>query len=255
MQRVQARASLRRRPGCVRCDNPGCLATYNALPDADRCFGEFHWYQLLTHAFLHGGYLHLIGNLIFLLIFGGRVNALIGDFRTVILYPILAVISGSAQALALAHGPPVPGIGASGAIMGLAGMYLIFFPVQKVFMVIWFRIPLIVYAMKVFTMRGFWMLVLWVAWNDVWPTLRAAISPHRAASDHVAHWAHLGGFMGGILIAFALLVTRLVNARGADLLSVSLGKRAWALVGKPTTRKQDEPASMIAARVVDLNFR
>lgn len=236
-------------------DNQLVTAAYNALPESDRCFGEFHWYQLITHAFLHGGYLHLIGNLIFLLIFGGRVNALIGDFRTVLIYPVLAAISGYSHAFMSAHAAPMPELGASGAIMGLAGMYLIFFPVQKVFMVIWFRIPLIVYGMKIFRMRGFWMLVMWVTYQDVWPTLRAAISPHGAGSDHVAHWAHLGGFLGGIAIAVGLLIARLVNARGADLLSVSLGRHAWALVGKPTTRKQDEPASLIAARVVDLNYR
>ena len=52
----------------------------------------------------------------------------------------------------------------------------------------------------------------------------------------MAHWAHLGGMLAGITIALLLLVTRLVNARGGDILSVTLGRHAWALIGRPRMR-------------------
>jgi membrane associated rhomboid family serine protease len=76
-------------------------------------------------------------------------------------------------------------------------------------------------------MRGFWLLVLWIGLNDVLPML-------LGFRDHTAHWAHVGGFVSGMLLALVLLLTRQVNARGGDLISVLLGKRAWSLVGKPS---------------------
>ena len=108
--------------------------------------------------------------------------------------------------------------------MGLAGMYFIFFPVQKVFMIAWVR-PIILFY-KVFRMRGFWLLVGWIAINDLLPMA-------LGSRDFVAHWAHLGGFVFGMAVAMLLLMSRQVSARGSDLLTVILGRRAWALVGRP----------------------
>ena len=79
---------------------------------------------------------------------------------------------------------------------------------------------------KLFSMRGFWLLALWVAVNDLLPMF-------LGTRDRVAHWAHLGGFMSGVLIAVVLLVTRLVDARRSDVLSVALGRHAWGLLGRP----------------------
>src|SRR5436853_7839373 len=73
--------------------------------------GEFHWYQLFTHAFLHAGILHLAGNMLFLLVFGTRVNALIGNIAMAIVYPILAAIAGIAFYLSAMHSFPRPMLG------------------------------------------------------------------------------------------------------------------------------------------------
>jgi membrane associated rhomboid family serine protease len=202
------------------------MAAYNALSDDQKCFGQFHCYQLITNIFLHGGYLHLLGNLLFLYVFGGRVNALIGNVLFAPLYLVLGMLASGVDYLATLHGPVVPTIGASGAIMGLAGAYFVFFPVQRVFMVIWLRIFYFFLRWKVFRMRGFWLLVFWVGLNDVLPTV-------LQSRDHVAHWAHLGGFAFGAILALALLTFRLINAHGADILSVALGKHAWPILGKP----------------------
>lgn len=188
----------------------------------------FHQYQLLTSSLLHSGFLHLAGNLVFLLVFGLRVNELIGSVWMAIVYPLLAVISGLAHHMADAGGPLTPMLGASGAIMGLAGMYFVLFPAQKVHMVIWLRFFLVFFGYKIFRMHGFWLLLLWVGLNDLLPVA-------LGDWDGVAHWAHLGGFLGGMALAQLLLVTRQVNARGGDLLSVALGRHAWALIGKPRT--------------------
>jgi membrane associated rhomboid family serine protease len=228
-------------------DDQLAVATYRALPDEQRCFADFHWWQLITHAFLHEGYLHLAGNLLFLFIFGARVNALLGDFWTALIYPLLAALAGLPSVL-LHPQTPACGLGASGAIMGLAGMYFILFPVQRVFLIAWLRIPFIYLFTKLFSLRGFWMLVLWVGYNDLWPVL-------RHSKDHVGHDAHLGGFTGGIAIVTILLLTRLTHARGGDLISMALGRHAWKILGKPSVRKDEIPVEMLAAKAVDLNYR
>ena len=214
---------------------------------------QFQYHQLLTHALLHNGLLHLAGNMLFLLVFGTRVNELIGNAKMSILYPLLAIISGIGHMLAERHAPMMPMLGASGAVMGLAGMYLVFFPVQRVRLALWARwfllfLPLIFWtwircSYTIFSMRGFWLLAVWVGLTDIVPVL-------IGSEDYVAHWAHLGGLIGGVMLALLLLVTRLSNARGSDILSVVLGRRAWALIGKPSQPQLPPPAT----RAVSLNY-
>lgn len=226
-------------------EEEGALSPDDALQLAERGVGV-KWYQFLTHALLHDGPMHLAGNLLFLLVFGMRVNELIGNLKMSIVYPLLALAGGAAHFISTRHEDFHPCLGASGAIMGLAGMYFVLFPIHKVHMAIWFRGGMLTgwrCFYKIWTMGGFWLLLLWIGFNDVLPTL-------LGASDGVSHWAHLGGFLVGMAAALMLLMTRMVNARGGDLLSVALGKRAWALVGKPTTRK-DPPAT---PRAVSLNY-
>ena len=204
----------------------------------------FRWWQLLTHALLHdpspiGFVFHLGGNMLFLWVFGMRVNEVLGNAKFAVVYPILAVGSALVDLTVNAHQPMYPSLGASGAIMGLAGMYLVFFPVQRVHMVVWCRWWLVFFpaifqvgfacGYKAFTMRGFWLLVLWILWNDVLPV---AIG----WDDQVSHWAHLGGFVTGAALASLLLITRQADAHRGDLLSVVLGRRAWWLLGRPGTR-------------------
>jgi membrane associated rhomboid family serine protease len=204
------------------------LAAHQELPPEKQAVGQFHGYQLLTHAFLHGGILHLLGNLLFLMVFGSRVNALIGPLLTAIVYPVLAIGSGLAHMIAYGGQSPSPMLGASGAIMGLAGMYFVFFPVHNVHVAAWFRWGLIRWlklSMTIFQKRGFWVVLFYIAFDVLFTVI--------GAEDGVAHWAHLGGFIVGIVLALILLVARLVNARGGDLISVILGRRAWALLGRP----------------------
>jgi membrane associated rhomboid family serine protease len=192
---------------------------------------HFHVYQLITAALIHAGILHLAGNMVFMLVFGVRVNELIGNLKMAVIYPILAVCSGLIYLFAARNDPLHPSLGASGAIMGLAGMYFVFFPVQKVHMLIWIRFGILRMFYKVFRMSGFWLLVLWVGLNDLLPTLLSGSNTH----DGVAHWAHLGGFISGFVIAIGLLVTRQTSAHGSDLLSMVLGPTAWKIIGRPTT--------------------
>ena len=205
------------------------LAAHKSLPPEQQAIGQYHGYQLITHAFLHAGLGHLFGNLLFLLVFGSRVNALIGSIATMVLYPIFAIGAGVAHLLSQAGQSPAPMLGASGAIMGLAGLYFVLFPVHKVHMAAWirpwfilrFRLSLVLWAV-----RGFWVVLTYIAMDVFYTAL--------GAEDGTAHWAHLGGFIVGVAVGLLLLCFRLVNARGGDLLSGLLGRHAWALIGKPT---------------------
>jgi len=194
--------------------------------------GAYRGYQLITHAFLHADPLHLIGNLIFMLVFGSRVNALIGNTLTLLLYPLLGVLAGLAQMAAIADEPLAPMLGASGAVMGLAGMYLVFFPTHKVHMVFWWRWGLLgrfQLNLNLFAVRGFWVVLFYIGFDVLYTVLQA--------EDGVAHWAHLGGFLAGAALALLLLVSRLVNARGGDVLSAIFKHHAFKLIGKPNRKE------------------
>ena len=189
---------------------------------------EFHPYQLITHAFLHDGPLHLAGNMLFLMVLGARVNALIGNIWTLILYPLLAILAGIAHTISIAHGPSIPMLGASGAVMGLAGMYLVLFPVHQVHMAAWLRWGILFpfrFSFTIFALRGFWVVLFYIAFDVAYTVFHI--------EDGVAHWAHLGGFIAGTVFAMLLLICRQVDARGGDLFSTVLGRHAWKIIGRP----------------------
>lgn len=210
------------------------LAKIERMIERSREIG-FRPYQLVTHAFLHdfsgwiGMILHFGGNLLFLLVFGMRVNELIGQWRFAVSYVLLAIGAGLSHHIMEAKEFPMPMVGASGAIMGLAGMYFVLFPLQKVFMAIWIRLGLFTgfkrYS-KVFKMPGVWLLVLWILWNDILPIAFWKALGLSGSTGGVAHWAHVGGFVTGVVLAIIWLLTRQVHAHGADLISRMLGPSA-----------------------------
>ena len=201
---------------------------YANLPLVDRPIGEFRWHQLISHAFLHGDLFHLAGNLLFLIIIGVKVNALVGNVVSAVSYLLLAVLAGAAECIASLASEPMPMVGASGAVMGMAGMYLVLFPIQRVHMTAWIRIPILL--MKIFRTRGFVVVLFYMAFDVAYLAL--------SWETNVAHWAHLGGFCAGVLLGLTLLMTRQVDARGGDILSAIFGQLAWQWIGTPRERKQ-----------------
>ncbi len=148
---------------------------------------------LVTSVFLHGGWLHLIGNMLYLAIFGDNVEGIMGHRRFLFFYLLCGVAANVAQVI-IAPSSTIPGIGASGAIAGVLAAYLLCFPRARVFV----GIPLLIYmeviALPAILVLGFWFVVQ--LFNGV-----AAIGmSSEATMGGVAWWAHVGGFGTGVLL-------------------------------------------------------
>lgn len=142
-------------------------------------------WSLLTHAFLHGGVAHLLGNLYFLWIFGDNVEDQLGKRRFLLLY-LVAALGGAALHFAVDPYSQVPMLGASGAISGVMGAYLLLFPRVKVWVVLFFvRFKISIY----------WYLGFWVAMQ---------VGMAALGTPGVAWYAHLGGFAAGALAVLAM---------------------------------------------------
>ena len=212
-------------------DDAAILSAYSTLTPNERVFGEFRWLQLVTHTLLHADIMHLAGNLLFFLVLGSRVNAAVGNLRMLVLYPVLGVLAAWIYLAMTPPGQPVPMLGASGAIMGMAGAYLLLFPLQKVFMAAWIRWGLIGgfrLGLKVFGVWGLLVVGAYIALDILYLNL--------GDSTGVAHWAHVGGFLSGMGAALVLLIARQVWT-GCDLVSLVFGRRAWGLFGVPADRQ------------------
>jgi membrane associated rhomboid family serine protease len=147
---------------------------------------------MLGHMWLHSGYLHIIGNLLFLWIFGNAVCAKIGNIKYILVY-LLVGLASAASHLYFNGGAAV---GASGAINGIVGMYLVFFPGNSISCFALLVIP--VFYCKIFEVSSIAMILYWLTWD----IFGAAIG-----WGGVAYFAHLGGFFCGFIIATLLLLT------------------------------------------------
>jgi len=156
---------------------------------------------IVTSMFLHGGILHLAGNMLYLFIFGAAVEEAMGHLRYLLFYLICGIASALAMAAFTPHST-VPVIGASGAIAGVLGAYFVLYPRAKIstilpiFVLMYFvEIPAIVY-----------LLIWFVA------QLYAGLSQNPEVAGGVAWWAHVGGFLVGMLLG-PLLATRASGRR------------------------------------------
>ena len=147
--------------------------------------------RLVTHMFLHGNLLHLGGNMLYLWIFGNNVEDRLGPLRFLGFYLACGIAAALAH-VAAAPGSELPMIGASGAVSGVLGAYLLWFPGARVLVLI----PL---GFLFTTLLRAWVLILvWFA-MQLWSAL--ASDP---AEPGVAWWAHIGGFTAGFLLALPL---------------------------------------------------
>lgn len=150
------------------------------------------WLTVLTHLFLHGGVAHVVGNMWFLWIFGRPVENRLGAAKYLLVY-LLAGGAAAAVQVGVGPGSPLPMLGASGAISGVLGAYLILFPTAWVLALVPWIVPVLPVPAVVF-------LVLWFAFQ-MWGGLGALAA---GIEGGVAWWAHAGGFAAGaVLVGWA----------------------------------------------------
>ena len=149
-------------------------------------------YTLLTSMFMHGGWGHIIGNMFFLWVFGDNVEDAFGHLGYLVFY-LLTGLAASAAHIILNPGSPIPSVGASGAISGILGAYLIFFGGNAIHVLIgWF-----VTVVPAWMMVGLWAVEQFIATYGSF--MRTA-----QTTGGVAYAAHAGGFLAGLIIAVAL---------------------------------------------------
>ncbi|MGO9124036.1 MAG: rhomboid family intramembrane serine protease [Terriglobales bacterium] len=145
---------------------------------------------ILTSMFLHASWLHIIGNMWFLWIFGDNIEDYLGHFSYLVFYLISGFAAMSAHIL-LNAGSNVPALGASGAIAGVMGGYFVLYPRARVMM--WFP-PIFFFYLPAWLVLGYWFMTQFLS------GAATQIAGASQATGGIAVWAHVGGFVAGIVL-------------------------------------------------------
>jgi len=151
------------------------------------------WHTVLTSMFLHADWLHLLGNLWFLWLFGDNVEDELGHVGFAVFYVVCGVAAAGTQLL-VDPGAGIPMVGASGAISGVMGAYILRFPHARIRVLALLIVFLTTFRVPAYVVLGYWFLL------QVLGGLPQLVE--RTAG--VAFWAHVGGFLAGLLIALAV---------------------------------------------------
>ncbi len=147
-------------------------------------------FTVFTSMFIHGGFMHIAGNMMFLWVFGDNIEDRFGHVRYLLFYFVTGIAATLLQ-WAINSDSQAPLIGASGAISGVLGAYLVIYPHNKI------KALIVLYIITVLEMRAMWLLGAWF----VWQLLQGTISLGMAGSVGVAFFAHIGGFVAGMVLA------------------------------------------------------
>jgi len=156
----------------------------------------------LFSMFLHGGWAHLLGNAIFLWVFGNNVEDSMGRGRFLLFYLLCGLAAAVAQ-IAIDPASPVPMVGASGAISGVLGAYLILYPRVRVHVFVGFFL---------LSLPAYLVLLMWIG-LQLLSGLPQITSLRTGSSSGVAFWAHIGGFFAGVVLVKFFVNSQLVVAR------------------------------------------
>jgi membrane associated rhomboid family serine protease len=151
--------------------------------------GRADWWTVVTSMFMHGGWMHLIGNMWFLIVFGDNVEDAMGSVRFVVFYLLCGAAAVFAQVLS-SPGSTVPMGGASGAIGGVMGGYMMLYPMAPVHLLVFFGFFISRIVVPAFFMLGYWFLLQFLAGTV------------DRGSGGVAFWAHIGGFAAGAVLVY-----------------------------------------------------
>jgi len=168
-------------PGTAVPIGPGMRCLLTAQP---------HWWTVATSMFLHAGWLHIIGNMWFLWVFGNNIEDSMGHARFVAFY----LLCGIAAALAQMVSDPrsaVPMVGASGAISGVMGAYILLYPRVRVHTIVWLGFFVTTVALPAYVILGYWF---------VYQLLLGTVGSLSRMEGGTAFWAHVGGFVAGMAL-------------------------------------------------------
>ena len=171
--------------------------------------GHAHWWQFITYQFLHQDTMHLLGNMLFLFVFGNNVEDRLGRMSYLCFYLAGGVIAGIGHALL----EPSPVLGASGAVAAVSGAYLVWFPLSNVTIVYWF------FFIGAFEVSSMYLIFFQIGVDAF---------QYLAHFGGVAYLAHLSGYLFGFLIAMGLLRARLLPREPYDLLAMIHHRRRRA---------------------------
>jgi membrane associated rhomboid family serine protease len=168
--------------------------TTACVMDADR-----EWFTPVTSMFLHGGWFHLIGNMWVLWLFGNNVEDSMGHVRYLVFYLLSGVAAAAAQTLVNPNSA-IPMVGASGAISGVMGAYVVLYPRVRVHMLVVLGFFITRVAVPAFFMLGYWFLL----------QLLGGLPTIGDEKGGVAFWAHAGGFIAGAILILVFKDNELV---------------------------------------------
>lgn len=168
------------------------------------------FYPFFSSMFLHGGWFHVGGNMLYLWIFGDNVEDRLGHLRYVVFYLLCGILAGLAQTV-LYPRSMVPTIGASGAIAGVLGAYFLLYPTARVVTLV----P-IFFFLQVVEIPAFAFLFFWIFIQFLNGTATVTASAAEAGGG-VAWWAHIGGFVAGMLLVHLFKKSRKAHYSADDL--------------------------------------
>ncbi len=174
--------------------------------------GQLYLWQFVSYAFLHGGLMHILGNMFFLYLFGNNVNDKLGHIGYLCFYLAGAIFSGVGHTLM--SGTQV--LGASGAVAAVTGAYLVLFPQTLITVIYWF---FIIGTMELPAL--YFIAFKLIIWDNMF-------EPHFAPPAAVAYGAHLAGYAFGVAATVGLLATKLVAGSSFDL---------WAMIKRWNRRR------------------
>ena len=170
-------------------DNNTVIVNFGLTPKVFLSGPLLSFFTLFTSMFMHGGFMHLAGNMLYLWIFGDNIEGALGHFRFILFYFLCGIAAAFTQILS-APDSAIPMIGASGAVSGVLGAYLIFYPHARIRTFVFLGIFITFLRLPAVLLLGFWILG---------QVISAFIS--NPGSPGVAWFAHLGGFFMGMLLA------------------------------------------------------
>ena len=162
--------------------------------------GERQWYTPFTSMFMHGSWFHLIGNMWFLWVFGNNVEDSMGHVRYAVFYLLCGLAAASAQALTDPNSL-MPMVGASGAIGGVMGAYIVLYPRVRVHMLVFLGFYITTIVVPAFVMLGYWFII----------QLLSGLPSLGSKEGGVAFWAHVGGFLAGAILVILFRNRELVE--------------------------------------------